>query len=179
MRRLIYGAGLAIVTFVAGVYAFSAWLLYYPALIEHPPCQSCASVYSASPSGVPTVAPCALVQTFPQFERMIVRVRARVKHDAGYFGMAYGECSTEKDYVQVAFDPSMKSCSGVQRVFDDQLGHEHWCWKHPFGFDGSAEATMVGRLEYADADNYGHSDAKFYRFVVLCVEQVSSTEPVH
>ena len=167
----------SLITFAAGVGA--VWAFYYTPPkqeIESPPCRSCSSVYAAAPAESQLTF-CDLMEDPDRFAGRTIRVRAFVHHDAGYFALSDPACRNQNTFTRIIFDPSIQACGGVQKAFDDLLGHKHWCWKHLAGFDGTAGGVLVGRFERPDEPGYGRSGGWRFRFVVMCVEQAFSVYP--
>lgn len=150
------------ITFAVGVAVTSLWLLRSASDDgEKPPCRDCAQVYSSAVSELPTVSLCDVASAPWEYDGRVIRVRATLRHDAGYFGLSDGQCSRGA-FIQLVFDPSAQACKGAREELDKQLGHNHRCLSHPFGFDGTSNATLVGRFEQEQG----------LRFVLLCIEQV-------
>src|SRR2546423_10993093 len=87
MRHKILWSVSGLITFVIGVVA--AWMFYYsspkPTQIEQPPCRSCVKVYASASSNLPVISFCTLASDPHRYNNQVVRVRAYVKHDSGYF----------------------------------------------------------------------------------------------
>ena len=162
IKRFPFSLTSVFITFAVGVGLTTLWFFRSaPRGAERPPCRGCAAAYSASPSGLPTVSLCDVENNPRQHDRRVVRVRAKVRHDASYFGLGDGQCP-RSSFIQVVFDPSARACEGAREELDEQLGDNHRCLTHPFGFDGTSNATIVGRFQ----------QEKGLQFVLLCVEQV-------
>lgn len=163
---------LGLLTAFVGVYAFYWLSPHFKA--EPPPCKSCAEVYSAASLDFPTVSLCELENAPEVYDGHVIRVSALIKHDSGYFGLGDGKRCPREKFIQASFDSSTQACDGLRERFEALLGYKHICWKHPFGFDGSVRATVVGRFIRDEGLTTDSGNGQL-RLNLLCIEHVDQT----
>jgi hypothetical protein len=180
LKRLVSYLSLGLLTAALGVSAYY-WLsphISTPGEAESPPCRGCAGVYAEASSGIPTVSLCDLEHTPEVYDGRIVRVTALLKHDSGYFGLGDGQQCPREKFIEAEFGSFTQACRGLRERLDNLLGHKHICWKHPFGFDGSVRATVVGRF-VINKDGRATPGDGHLRLALLCIEEIEGEDTQH
>jgi len=148
------------VTFLFAVTVLSVWLVSRVSRYERPPCATCADIYASAE--IPTFSICELSNNPGRYENKVIRIRARLVHDAGYIFLSDQTCGA-RSYIRAGFVESSGSCEGSRKRLSRYSGYETW-------YDGSATVLVVGSI--GPAVNYHEGNG----FNIECLESADGPE---